>query len=54
MKSEYRPASSSSQVELELASQVLKALNYTPIALLQINIMGIEVLYSINATSIRS
>lgn len=47
-------APSSSQVELELASQVLNALNYPPSALLQINIMGIEVLYSINATSIRS
>lgn len=43
MKSEYRPTSSSSQVELKLASRVLNALNYTPIALLQIKmIMGPE------------
>ena len=55
MKSEYRPASSGSQVELELASRVLNALKNTLIALLQIKmIMGTEVLNSIDATSIRS
>lgn len=53
MKPEYKLTSSSSQVELKLASEVL-ALNYTPIALLQIKvIMGIALLYGIDPLSIR-
>lgn len=47
--------SSSSPVELELASQVVNDLKYTPMALLQINvIMGTEISHDIDPPSIRS
>ena len=54
-KPEYELTSSSSQVELELASQVLNALKYTPIVLLQFKvIMDTEVYMTQIPPSIRS
>lgn len=55
MKAEYRSASSSSQVELELASQVLNALKYTSVALLQIKLtISTEPLCSLDATALET
>lgn len=54
-KPEYELASSSSQVELDSAFQVLNALKYTPIFLLQIKvIIDTELLYGTDPPSNRS
>lgn len=54
-KPEYELASSSSQVEFDSASQVLNALKYTPIFLLQIKvIIDTELLYGTDPPSNRS
>lgn len=54
-KPEYELASSSSQVELDLAFQVLSAVKYTPIFLLQIKmIIDTELLYGTDPPSNRS
>lgn len=52
---EYELASSSSQVEFDSASQVLNALKYIPIFLLQIKvIIDTELLYGTDPPSNRS
>ena len=53
-KPEYELASSSSQIELDSASQVLNALKYTPIFLLQIKVIDTELLYGTDPPSNRS
>ena len=53
-KPEYELASSSSQIELDSASQVLNALKYTPIFLLQIKVIDTELFYGTDPPSNRS